>query len=71
MEDSNQRGYYDQGQLTETFEGCDGVIRSAKIRTEDGYYMRPVLKLAPVLPTGDDVFTKENRAGDVGVEPKE
>ena len=71
VEDSDKRGYYNLGRITETFEGSDGVIRSAKTRTKDGYYKRPVVKLAPVLPTDDDVFTKENRAGDVGAELKE
>ena len=71
MEDSDKRGYYNLGRITETFEGSDRVIRSATIRTKDGYYTKPVVKLAPVLPTGDDVFTKENRAGDVGAELKE
>ena len=71
VEDSDKRGYYNLGRITKTFEGSDGVIRSATIRTKDGYYKRPVVKLAAVLPTGDDVFTKENRAGDVGAELKE
>ena len=71
MEDSNKRGCYNLGRITETFEGSEGVIQSAKIRTKDGYFKRPVVKLAPVLPTDDDVFTKENRAGDVGAELKE
>ena len=71
VEDSEKRGYYDLGRITETFESSDGVIRSATIRTKDGYYKRTVVKLAPVLPTGDDVFTKENRAGDVGAELRE
>ena len=71
VEDSDKRGYYNLGRRTETFEGSDGVIRSAKILTKDGYYKRPVVKLAPVLPTGDDFFTKENRASDVGAELKE
>ena len=71
VEDSDKRGYYNLGRITETFEGSDGVIRSAKIRKKDGYYKRPVAKLAPVLPTGDDVFTKENRAGNFGAERKE
>ena len=68
VEDSDKRGYYDLGRITETFEGSDGMIRSATIRTKDGYYKRPVVKLAPVLSMDEDVFTKENRAGDVGVE---
>ena len=71
VEDSDKRGYYNLGRRTETFEGSDGVIRSAKIRTKDGYYKRPEVKLAPVLPTGDDFFTKENRASDLGAELKE
>ena len=70
VEDSDKRGYYNLGRITKTFEGSDGMIQSATIRTKDGYYMRPVVKLAPVLPTGDDVFTKENRTGDVGAELK-
>ena len=69
--DSDKRGYYNQGRKTETFEGSDGVTRSAKIRTKDGCYKRPVMKLAPVQPTGHDVFTKKNRADDVGAELKE
>ena len=71
VEDSDKRGYYNLGRIIETFEGSDGVIQSATIPTNDGYYKRPVVKLAPVLPTGDDVFTKESRAGDVGAELKE
>ena len=68
VEDSDKRGYYDLCRITETFEGSDGVIRSATIRTKDGYYKRPVVKLPPVLSMDEDVFTKENRAGDVGAE---
>ena len=49
-------------------EGSDGVIRSTKVRTNAGVYKRPVVKLAPVLPNEKDVFTKENRAGDVKAE---
>ena len=71
VEDSDKRGYYNLGRITKTFEGSDGMIRSATIRTKDGYYKRTVVELAPVLPTGDDVFTKENRAGDVGAELNE
>ena len=70
VEESDKRGYYDLGRITETFECSDGVIRSATIWTKDGYYKRPIVKLAPVLSTGDDVFSKENRAGDVGAELK-
>ena len=68
VEDSDKRGYYDLGRIIEIFEGFDGLIRSAPIRTKDGYYKRPVVKLAPVLSMDEDVFTKENRAGYVGAE---
>ena len=68
VEDSDKQGYYDLGRIIETFEGSGGVIRSATIRTKDGYYKRPVVKLAPVLSMDEDVFTKEKRAGDVGAE---
>ena len=66
VEDSDKRGYYDLGRIAKTFEGSDGVTRSVTIRTKDGYYKRPVVKLAPVLSMDEDIFTKENRAGDVG-----
>ena len=67
IEDSNKRGYYILGRVTETIDGSDGVIRSAIVRTNDGVYKRPVVKLAPVLP-GKDVFAMENRAGDIAAE---
>ena len=71
VEESDKRGFYNLGRITRTIEDSDGVIRSAKIRTKDGYYKRPVRKLAPVLPTGDNVFTTENRSDDVRAELKE
>ena len=67
IEDSNKRGYYNLGRVTETFDESDGVIRSAIVRMNDAVYKKPVVKLAPVLP-GRDVFAMENRAGDVVVE---
>ena len=67
IKDSSKRGYYNSGRVTETIDGSDGVIRSAIVRTSDGVYKRPVVKLAPVLPE-KDVFATENRAGDVEAE---
>ena len=64
IEDSNRRGYYNLGRITEIIDGSDGVIRSAKVRTNDGDYKRPVVKLAPVLPNSKDVLVMENRNGD-------
>ena len=66
IEDSDKRGYYNLGRVTETIDGSDGVIRSAIVRT-NGVYKRPVVKLAPVLP-GKDVFALENRTGDIAAE---
>ena len=67
IKDSDKRGYYNLGRVTRADDGSDGVIRSAKVRTNDGVYKRPVLKLAPVLP-GKDVFAMENRAGDIAAQ---
>ena len=68
IEDSDRRGYYNLGRVTETIEGSDGVIRSVKVRTNDGVYKRPVVKLPPVLLNSKDVFVMEKRAGDVKAE---
>ena len=59
IEDSDKRGYYNLGWVTETIDGSDGVIWSTKVRTNDGVYKK--------LP-GKDVFAIENRAGDVVAE---
>ena len=67
IKDSDKRGYYNLGRVTETIDGSDGVIRTAIIQSNDGVYKRPVVKLATVLP-GKDVFAMENRAGNVSVE---
>ena len=67
IKDSDKRGYYNLGRVTETIDGSDGVIRSAIVRTIDGVYKRPVIKLAPVIP-GKDVFAMENRAGNIPAE---
>ena len=67
IKESNKRGYYNLGGVTETINGSDGVIRSAIVRTNDGVYKRPVVKLAPVL-LGKYVFAMENRAGDIAAE---
>ena len=64
---SDKRRYYNLGQVFETIDGSDGVIRSAINQTNDRVHKRPVVKLAPQL-TGRDVFAKENRAGNVAVE---
>ena len=67
IKDSDKRGYYNLGRVTETIDGSDGVIRTAIVQSNDGVYKRPVVKLATVLPR-KDVFAMENRAGNVSVE---
>ena len=67
IEDSKKRENYNLGRVTEIINGSDGVIRSAKVRSNDGVYKRPVMTLAQVLP-GKDVFAIKNRAGDVVAE---
>ena len=53
IEDCNKRWYY---------KLSDGMIQLAIVRTDDGVFKRPVLKLAPVLPNGN-LLVIENRAG--------
>ena len=67
IKNSDKRRYYNLGRVTETIRGSDGVIRSAKVRMNDGVYKRPVVKPAPVV-LGRDVFAMENRAGEVAAE---
>ena len=45
---SNKRGYYNLARATETIERSDGVIRSPKVRMNDGVYKRSVVRLTPV-----------------------
>ena len=40
VEDSYIWGYYNLGRVTETIESSHGVIRSAKVRTNDGVYWK-------------------------------
>ena len=58
IEDSHMRGYYNLGRISKTIGWSDGLIRSAKVRTNDGVYKKTGVKLAPVLH-GKDVFAME------------
>jgi hypothetical protein len=46
--------------VEDVFTGDDGIVRSARVRTKLGTYVRPVVKLAPV-----PIDVPRNRAGDV------
>lgn len=38
------------GRITAVFPGKDGVVRVVKVKTNTAEYIRPVTKLAPLLP---------------------
>ena len=63
IEESVRRHENKMARVIEVFPGADGVIRSAVIKTSDGIFRRPAVKLAPVFY---ECFRDENRAGDVG-----
>ena len=63
IDESVKRHHNKMARVIEVFPGSDGVIRSASIKTSDGCYHRPAVKLAPVFY---ECFQDENRAGDVG-----
>ena len=45
------RGHFPMGRIENLRYGSDGIARSAEIRTNAGKYIRPVVKLIPVLET--------------------
>ena len=52
------------GRVLEVYHGSDGRVRLALVKTEDGKFKRPVVKLAPMFY--ESVFREKNRAGNVG-----
>ena len=59
-----KQAHYKMGGVLEVYDGSDGRVRSALVKTEDGNLKRPVVKLAPMFY--ESVFREKNRAGDVG-----
>ena len=53
VEPSSPRGYYPLARVVKLNFGSDAVARSAEVRTRSGNLVRPVVKLAPVLPSPD------------------
>ena len=43
------RGKWRMGIVEEVFQGTDGNVRSAKIKTQTGIYDRPITKLCLIL----------------------
>ena len=50
VEPTSPRGHYPLARVVKLNFGTDAVARSAEVRTASGNLVRPVIKLAPVLP---------------------
>ena len=64
VDENEKRAHYKMGRVLEVYHGSDGRVRSALVKTEDGKFKRPVVKLAPMFY--ESVFREKNRAGNVG-----
>ena len=53
VEPTSPRGYYLLARVVKVNFGSDAVARSAEVRTASGNLIRPLVKLAPVLPASD------------------
>ena len=58
VEPTTLRGYYPLARIVILNFGSDAIARSAEVRTASGNLIRPVVKLAPVLPVSDSDFKK-------------
>ena len=63
------RGKWPLGRVTKVFRGSDDVIRSALVKTQNGEYHRPEVKLCLLETDGNDEMDAASkivcRAGDV------
>ena len=50
VEDTSPRGYYPLARVLKLNFGSNAVPRSGEVKTTSGNFVRPVVKLAPVLP---------------------
>ena len=64
VDENVKRAHYKMGRVLDVYQGSDGRVRSALVKTEDGKLKRPVVKLAPMFY--ESVFREKNRAGNVG-----
>ncbi len=59
VESTSPRGFYPMARIVSLRYGADGFARSAELRTASGSFVRPVVKLVPVLDSafsgGEDV----------------
>ena len=49
IDESVKKHFYKTTRVMEVFPGADGIVRSAKIKTEDGELERPAVKMAPLF----------------------
>ena len=54
VEPNMTRGQWPFGRVTQVIPGPDGIVRTARVKTKDNEYDRPVAKLC-LLNTTDDV----------------
>ena len=54
IEPTSPRGHYPLARVTKLNFGNDSIARSAELKTATGSLVRPVVKLAPVLPPPDN-----------------
>ena len=59
-DDSQRRKSWPLARVTAVIPGKDGVVRTAEVRTRDGTYVRPVVKLLRL----EDDFVKEGGVND-------
>jgi hypothetical protein len=45
------RGKWNSGTIQEVFPGHDGKVRSVKVKTASGTYLRPITKICVIYPT--------------------
>lgn len=70
VDENSPRGEWPVGRITEVFPGPDGVVRSARVKTRRGEYVRPVMKLCLLEENEANydaygVFVPENGPRDV------
>ena len=53
VEPTAPRGHYPLGRVVKLNYGTDSIARSAEVKTSTGNLVRPVVKLAPVLPISE------------------
>ena len=58
VEPTSPRGHYPLARVVKLNYGTDSVARSAELKTATGNIVRPIVKLAPVLPPPDSFHSK-------------